>query len=221
MTTRNSPHVPPGGPSDESSGDRSSTDGRRLRREQGRLVTLDATIDLILAGISPPTVEQIASEAGVSVASVYRYFDSNDELRKACIWRYLDRYSELMAIPEIGHCDLAERIRHVIESRLRFYETVEPIARFARREATQSTDMDETLQRVRATLSDQLAQQFAVELDRLRPAERAERLAVVSLLTSFEGWDQMAAAGLSRDSIARAWSTHLTVLLDETAEHDD
>ena len=54
--------------SNDSSGDHNPTDGRRLRREHGRLVTLDATIDLILAGISPPTVEQIASEAGVSVA---------------------------------------------------------------------------------------------------------------------------------------------------------
>ena len=206
--------------SNDSSGDHNPTDGRRLRREHGRLVTLDATIDLILAGISPPTVEQIASEAGVSVASVYRYFDSIDELRKACIWRYLDRYNDLMAIPEIGHHDLGERIGHVVDSRLRFYETVEPIARFARREATQSGDVNETLQRVRATLSDQLAQHFSLELDRLRPAERAERLAVITLLTSFEGWDQMAAAGLARDSIARAWVTHLTVLLDESVAQD-
>jgi len=218
MTARNSSDDPPIDPSRDPSDDRISTDGRRLRREHGRVVTLDATIDLILAGISPPTVEQVASEAGVSVASVYRYFDSIDELRMACIRRYLDRYSDLMEIPEIGQYDLADRIRHVVDSRLRFYETVEPIARFARREAARSTDMDETLQRVRATLSDQLAQHFAVELDRLRPAERAERLAVVTLLTSFEGWDQMAVAGLSRDSIARAWSTHLTVLLDDSAD---
>jgi len=189
-------------------------DGRRLRREQGRLATLDAAIDLILAGVSPPTAEQVAAEAGVSVASVYRYFDTVDELRQACIWRYLERYHELMAIPDIGHHDLTRRIENLVDARLTFYETVEPVARFARREASRSADMAATLQRVRATLSDQIAQHFAVELDQMETSVRLERLGVIAMLTSFEGWDQVAEVGLSRDSIARAWGTHLRVLLD-------
>jgi AcrR family transcriptional regulator len=189
-------------------------DGRRLRRELGRLATLDAAIDLVLAGISTPTAEQVAARAGVSVASVYRYFDTVDELRQACIRRYLERYHELMAIPDIGHHDLARRIENLVQGRLTFYETVEPIARFARREASRSDDIAATLQRVRATLSDQIAQHFSVELDRMEAPARLERLGVIAVLTSFEGWDQIAEVGLSRDAIARAWATHLRVLLD-------
>lgn len=205
------------GPAEQGSPD-AQQDGRRRRREQGRLATLDAAIDLILVGAGPPTVEQVAAEAGVSVSSVYRYFDTVDELRQACIWRYLERYGDLMAIPDIGHHDLERRIGNLVDARLTFYETVEPVARFARRQAATSADMAATLQRVRATWSDQLAQHFATELAQMEPSARLERLSVIALLTSFEGWDQVAEIGLSRDAISRAWRTHLHVLLDASAD---
>jgi len=190
-------------------------DGRRLRREQGRTAVLDASIDLVLAGISPPTVEQIAEQAGVSVASVYRYFATVDELRSAGIVRYLERYGHLMTLPDDGDHELDHRIGRLVDARLRFYETVEPVARLARRQAASSPETAATLAGVRATLADQLSQRFAVELDRLRPAARAERLATITVLTSFEAWDQMTELGLSRDAIGRAWRTHLRLLLDQ------
>jgi AcrR family transcriptional regulator len=192
-----------------------TVDGRRLRREQGRLAVVDATIDLVLAGYADLTVEQIADQAGVSVASVYRYFATLDELREAGIQRYFERYSDVMAISGIGEGTLAERIDSVVTARLGLYTSVEPVARFARRQAGRVQPIRETLRRVRLTLSDQLAQQFAPELDRMRPTARQERLAVITVLTAFESWAQMRELGIQPASIERAWRTHLTVLLDE------
>ncbi len=199
-----------------SRGEEATVDGRRLRREQGRIAVLDATIDLILAGVQPPSVDQIADQSGVSTASIYRYFSTVDELRRAGITRYLDRYNDLMAIPDIGVGGLDERVDNLVTSRLAFFETVAPISRLARQQATTSPAMSDTLERVRATLKDQLAQHFAIELDAMRPAARVERLAVIATLTSFEGWDQLAEFGLTRAAIGRAWRNHLGVLLDPT-----
>lgn len=189
-------------------------DGRRLRREHGRIAVIDATIDLILAGYSHLTVEQVAEQAGVSTASVYRYFSTLDALREAGIQRYLERYSHLMEIPDIGEGSLADRIDRLVAARLGLYRSVETVARFARRESVRVESIRETIRLVRLTLSDQLAQHFAHELGPLRPTARKERLAVLTILTAFESWDQMRELGVQPTAIERAWRTHLTVLLD-------
>ena len=89
-------------------------DGRRLRREHGRIAVVDAMIDLVLAGRTPPTTEEIAAHAGVSTASVFRYFDSLDDLRREGIQRYLERYDHLLDVPEIGEHDLDRRIAALV-----------------------------------------------------------------------------------------------------------
>jgi AcrR family transcriptional regulator len=189
-------------------------DGRRRRREVGRIAVVDAVIDLILDGEGPPTAEQIAERADVSVASVFRYFSSLDELRRLGVQRYFERIDHLLAIDAIGDGPLPRRIDNFVASRLEYYRLTEPMARVARHQAFVVDEMRASLQRVRATLTDQVEQHFAPELDRLRPAARSDRLAVVAALTSFEAWDLMREQGLDRAEIRRAWRTHLAVILD-------
>ena len=193
--------------------DLAAVDGRVRRRERGRTAVVDVVIELILAGPAPPTIEDVAERAGVSLASVFRYFGTLDELRHAAIERWLERSGGLMAIPDIGEHALAIRIRNLVDARLRFHEEAEPVARFARRQATVVTELRETLARVRATLTGQLAQHFEPELRRLRPAVRRERLAVLAALTSFESWDLLQESGLDREQVARAWRQSLDRLL--------
>ena len=196
-----------------------AVDGRRLRREQGRLAVVDSLIDLMLLGELAPTAEQIARGADVSVASVHRYFSSLDELRQLGIQRYLERIDHLVAIEAIGEGALPDRITRFVAGRVRYHETTAPVARSARRQAAATPELAATLQRVRSTLADQVAQHFAVEIEHLSPAGRRERIAIVAVLTSFESWDQLTAQGFGRGAIERAWATHLGLLLGHAPAH--
>lgn len=185
-------------------GETEKVDGRRLRREQGRTAVVDAMIDLVLAGRTPPTADEIAAHAGVSTASVFRYFDSLDDLRRHGIQRYLERYDHLLDIPDIGEYGMTRRVATLVEARQRLYETIEPMARLARAQALTVPELDEALGRVRATLADQLSEHFAVELAGLRPAPRRELVAMVAVLTSYESWEQLRRQGLDRAAVGRA-----------------
>lgn len=198
---------------DAHTGDQQRVDGRRLRREQGRLAVVDATIDLLIDGYVPPSADLIAERAGVSVASVFRYFDSLDDLRHQGIRRYLERYDHLLDLPEIGEHTIERRIETLVAARIRFYETIHPIARLARSQAMTVPELDATLDRIRATLSDQLSEHFADRLHRLGPRSRHERLALVAAVTSYESWDLMRRQGLDGPSIDRAMRAGLADLL--------
>lgn len=185
-------------------GSHPKVDGRRLRREQGRIAVVDAMIDLVLSGRTPPAVEEIAARAGVSTASVFRYFDGLDDLRRQGIQRYLERYDHLLDIPEIGEHGLTQRVATLVAARQRFYETIDPMARLARAQALTVPELDAALGRVRATLADQLSEHFATELEGMRAARRREVVALVAALTSYETWEQLHRGGLDRPGVARA-----------------
>lgn len=195
-------------------GTESKVDGRRRRREQGRATVVDAVIDLVLAGSAVPSAEEIAARAGVSTASVFRYFDSLDDLRRHAIQRYLERYDHLLDIPDIGEHGLGKRVANLVEARQRFYETIEPMARLARALALTVPDLDDALGRVRATLTDQLSEHFAAELDGLRPSRRREVVAVAAALTSYETWEQLCRQGLDRNAVGRSLRIGLERMLE-------
>ena len=194
-------------------GETEKVDGRRLRREQGRIAVVDAMIDLVLAGHMPPTADEVAAQAGVSTASVFRYFDHLDDLRRQGIQRYLERYDHLLDIPDIGERGLTHRIATLVEGRQRFYETIDPMARLARAQALTVPELDDALGRVRATLADQLSEHFAVELRGLRAAQRRELVALVAALTSYESWEQLHRQGLGRAAVGRAMRLGVTRLV--------
>lgn len=170
-------------------------------------------IDLILEGQSPPPVDQVVGRSGVSQASLFRYFGTLDELRKAAIGRYFERFDELLAIPALGTGPLPERITRLVAARAAFYMRTAPMARLARRQATDVPELAATLDRVRALFADQIARHFASELDRLDHPVREQRVAVLAALTSFETWDQLAALGRRRrtalhEAIGALLTTH-------------
>jgi AcrR family transcriptional regulator len=166
-------------------------DGRRARRERGRLAVTDAMIDLVLEGHAPPSAELVASRAGVSLASLFRYFENLDQLRRATIARYLDRFAELFEVPDEGHGTLDERLARFAGSRVRLYEVTGPMARLARRQAATVPDLDDTLHRFRATQVEQIRRHFATELDLLPAGRRDDLVAMISTITSFESWAQL------------------------------
>lgn len=151
---------------------------------------MDAMIDLVLDGWAPPSVEQVVDRAGVSQASLFRYFGTLAELRHEAIGRYVERFDDLMAIPGIGDGSLTGRIDRFVTARDAFYARTAPMARLTRRQAAEVADFAETIDRVRATFVDQIAQHFAPEL-----GGDEHRAAVIAALTSFEAWEQLASLG--------------------------
>jgi AcrR family transcriptional regulator len=189
-------------------------DGRRARRERGRLAVIDAMVDLIQSGHTIPTAQQVADRAGVSASSLFRYFTDLDELREHTIERFFERYAELFEVPAIGEGPLDQRVERYVAARLRLYETIAPISRLVRSRSLDHPALALNLGEVRRRLADQTRTHFAPELARRRPAGRDDLVSVVSTLTSFESWDQLHdGLGRSANQVRRAWAGAVAVLL--------
>ena len=113
-------------------------DGRRARRERGRTAVVDALFALLQEGEGLPAVEAIAERAGVSVSSVFRYFDGLDDLRERTIERYFERFAPLFEITNIGEGDRSTRVGHLVDSRLNLYVAIHPIAQIVRQRAAEA-----------------------------------------------------------------------------------
>ncbi len=189
------------------------TDGRRARRERGRLAVSDAMVDLVFEGHVPPTAEQVAVKAGVSVASLFRYFETLDDLRHHTVARYFERYDHLFEIPAIGEGPLAVRIERFASARVELHETTAPMCRLTRTRA-EPDFARATIDRVRATTADQIRHHFCQELEPLSPAKRDDVVSIINTLTSFESWDHLhQSSDRSRTQIVRAWTTALAAIL--------
>lgn len=198
------------------SAERAATDGRRARRERGRLAVTEATIDLVLEGNISPSVEQISDRADVSAASLFRYFETLDDLRQATVDRYFERYTHVFEIPDIGIGSLSRRVKRFAKARASLHEITEPMARLTRHRAPEHIDLDQRLHLVRATMSDQIRHHFEAELSALSPVRREDTVTVISTLTSFESWDQARYDhGRSQQQIRRGWSTTITRILEQ------
>ncbi len=191
-----------------------TVDGRRARRERGRIAVSDAVIDLVVEGNADPTAEQVAKRAGVSVASLFRYFETLKELRRETLRRYFTRYDHLFQLPDISESTLEDRSQVFVNCRAKLYETTEPMCRQARRRAPDFPDLDEELHSVRAMQADQIRQCFAYELEALSPSARDDLVATINTLTSFESWDQIVHDhNRTPRQVRRTWTTALHRLL--------
>jgi AcrR family transcriptional regulator len=191
-----------------------NVDGRHARRERGRLAVIDAMLSLVSEGHVPPTVEQIAMRADVSTASVFRYFDTLEDLRQASTALFFNRNSRLFEIADAGEGPLSHRIETFVASSLVLFEENEPMARLVRLRAAEVTATNEILRRLRATRADQARRHFDEELRAMSSATQVDVVMVISTLTSFESWDQARHDHrLTRAQVRRAWVAALTKLL--------
>ncbi|HSP02188.1 MAG TPA: TetR/AcrR family transcriptional regulator [Acidimicrobiales bacterium] len=191
-----------------------TTDGRRARRERNRVAVVDAVFELINERHSPPGVEEIAVRAGVSVSSVFRYFENLDDLLEQTVARYFERFSALFTVPPAPGGTLDDRIAALVSARLDLYEAIGPIARIARLRATEQPRLAAVLADTRRTFEGQVRSHFAPDLAGRARDDVDDRVALVDCLTAFESWDLLTGThGRSRTLVARAWVTGLRDLL--------
>lgn len=190
-------------------------DGRKARRDRNRAAVVNAHLDLVLETGAMPTTEAVAARAGVSVSSVFRYFETLDDLQQHAVTNYFDRFGALFEIPRMGEGSIEERLRRFVEARVRLHDEVAPVARLTRRQATEGTGPIATrLAQVRESFAEQVRCHFAPELAAFPRTEAQRRADAVDALTSFEAFDLLVAGhGRSTREIAQMWKVATRSLL--------
>jgi AcrR family transcriptional regulator len=189
-------------------------DGRRARRERGRLAVIDAMLSLLQDGKVPVSAEMVAARAGVSVASVFRYFDGLDDLQVRTFERFRERFEPLLTVDAVG-ATRADRIAAFVSSRLDLYEQAGAIMAVGRLRALEHEPMVAASAEMRALLAAQVRSVFAPDG---AGAGTTDLVAVIDALTSLESWDVMRKThARSRRQIDAAWRRGITALID--AQH--
>ena len=187
-------------------------DGRRARRERGRLAVIDAMFELLQAGKVPVSAEMVAERAGVSVASVFRYFDGLDDLQLQTFERFRERFEPLLVVEPRGAAR-AGRIAAFVSSRLELYEQAGAIMAVGRLRALEHEPLVAASAEMRGLLADQVRAVFAHDIT-ATAATGSDLVAVIDALTSLESWDVMRKThSRSRRQIDRAWCTGIEALI--------
>ncbi|CAN5599815.1 hypothetical protein BH20ACT2_BH20ACT2_21560 [soil metagenome] len=184
---------------------------------------IDAAFSMLQEGRVPPPVDEVAERSGVSVSTIFRYFDGLDDLQHVALARFHERFETLYSIPAIGEGLRRDRIRRFVDARLQLYAAAGAIMAVGRLRAIEHPPLAAAMMEMRRTLRDQVTAQFAPELAGVTPARSADLLAVIDALTSSEAWNVMRHShGRTRRQIRRAWVLSLETLLRPTAEerHD-
>jgi AcrR family transcriptional regulator len=186
-------------------------DGRRLRRTNNRAAVLDALSELFAEGNYQPSTADIAERAGLSLRSLFRYFDDVDDLYRAAIERALDAARPLLDVGVGVDAPTTVKIDHVVAARIRLYDEIEPAARAARVCAHRHEIVAAQIAESRSFLRHQLAKLFAPEM---HGSGRGARVAAVDALLSFESYELLRhAQRLSRPKTAAALTDALGALV--------
>jgi AcrR family transcriptional regulator len=168
-----------------------TVDGRTARRDRNRELVLDAVIALFTEDQLAPNAADVAQRSGVSLRSVYRYFEDQDALMRAAIDRHAERVSPLYDVPDLGVGPLDERIARLVECRIRLYEAAAPTARAALARASVNPLLRDQMEAARGRLREQTETMFAPELGAMSAADRRTTLAPVDALLQFESAEHL------------------------------
>jgi AcrR family transcriptional regulator len=181
-------------------------DGRRLRRAQNREAVIDALLALFRDGSYQPSMADIAARAGLSLRSVFRYFDDVDDLHRAAAIRQIALVLPLLEVPVPATAPVAAKVAAVVAARAALYEQIGPAARALRAGAHRHAPLAAELARNRAFLRSQLAAVFG--------PEAGGQLAAIDVLCSFESYELLRYdQGLSRAAAERALTDAVGALL--------
>lgn len=191
-----------------------SLDGRTARRERGRTAVIEAVVSLLLEGHAPPTTAQVVARSGISEASVFRYFTSLDDLQEQATASLLQRNAHLFSVANPGEGPFPDRVERFTRTMVTLWSTVGPAARLGRARSFDQPVIADQLLAGRLRQADQVANHFSPELSTWTPQARADAVATITALTSFESWDLcLRDLGRTPAQIRRAWRSVITALL--------
>ncbi|WP_395696314.1 TetR/AcrR family transcriptional regulator [Nocardioides sp.] len=191
-------------------------DGRTARRDRNSEAVLDTVHEMFVEGNFAPSVEEVAVRSGVSLRSVYRYFQDTDDLLQRAIARRVELVGDLYALDRLGEGTRAERVQALVDQRLQLHAKLAPTIRAAMLRASESPRIAAQVSNRRELLADQVVAHFEPELGRLDRARRAEVASCVDALCSFESLELLRVrSGLSPSRARRALVSGVTALLSQ------
>jgi len=182
-----------------------TVDGRTARRDRNRDAVLDGVLDLFAEGDLDPTAIDVAERSGVSLRSVYRYYDDIDELVRAAIERSMARNDHRFRTPDdAGEGPRVERIERFVEHRCSLYEAITGLATAAATRARTDPRVRAGYQHRLEQLRDQQSVAFAPELDRQRSRSRRDDLEqALWLVSGIEALGYLYGSGAQSPAAAR------------------
>lgn len=189
-------------------------DGRTARRDRNRDAVLDAVLELFTEDCLAPSAQDVAERSGVSLRSVYRYYEDLDALVRAAIARNVERVAPLFELPDPGSDALEVRVERIVSQRLALYEAIAPTARAALLRAPTNDRIRDQLDQRRRVLLDQVRRTFEPDLRGLAPGARREVVAALDVLLGFEGIEHLRRhRGLSGPEVRRTLQRAVTSLV--------
>jgi len=156
------------------------------RGQETRRLLVESLLDLVDAGATAPTNQQIAERAGVAVRLVFRHFRDTEGLVVAAVALQAERHRWILfAVPPRGPPDI--RIRALCRQRRLYFERLTPIYRVARRRSDAAAALRGLLAEDRARMHLQLAGTFAPEMAD-RGDEADDLLDALEQATGWEAW---------------------------------
>ena len=197
------------------------TDGRRARRARNRVAVIGAMFELLREGKLPPSVEDVAQRAGVSVSFIFRNFDGLADLQHKGIQRFQAEYSHLFDVDD-ADADQASRIRSHVRLRVELYGSAGGMMRIARARALDHEPLQEAVAHQRGRLADQTRRGFASEINDLTPADATNLVAMVDAATSPEVYEIMSSVhARTPRQITTSWVSALHTIVPAPDEETD
>ena len=192
---------------------RQTVDGRRQRTVRGRAAVIDAMFDLIVEGHLPPAVDQVARRAGVSTATVFRYFGTLDDLQQETVARFVERFDHLLEIDRPGEGSATSLVRRFVDSRITLFSTVGPVMHLAWVRSLDQPRIAAAVRENRRRLRDATEEHFASALGP-RSARRSGLVDAIDGMCSIESWVSLTRIhDRSPDEIRRAWTSGVSRLV--------
>lgn len=166
------------------------TDGRSTRSARTRRAVVDALLGLIEAGNPRPTAREIASEAGVSLRTLYVHFDDVEALFIAAAARHFETLEGLRE-PVVTTGSFDERLTATLDRRVRIYEAGAAVRHAALLQEPFSPTLQDVLETARYAHRADIEAVFAAELQRVPPPERARLRRALEVVLSPSTWDAL------------------------------
>lgn len=160
-------------------------DGRRKRADDNRRRIALAMLELVRAGETKPSADQVAEAAGVGRRTVFRLFDDMEGVYREMHAEMTSRLAPMFAAPFTATTWRA-RVDELIERRARMFEEMLPIKTAADAHRYASEFLQNEHRKItklqRNTMLAVLPQSMATQTDRVNALE---------LTLSFEAWRRL------------------------------
>lgn len=184
----------------------------KVRGERTRRRIAESTLSLLVEREVPPTAQDIAKRAGVSLRLIFHHFEDLGSVHRFAGTLYAEHFGHLA--PEVSpDLPLATRIARTVRLRAVLYESIGNLGRNATALTASHAGVAASVEVVRRRMVGFLEHTFAPELD-AAGRDRKSLLGAIDVVTCWSAWDRMRrGSALSVRSAQRAMTMLLRAVL--------